>query len=98
MLSAYIDWEKEESLIVHINFLVENKIWVLKELSDIIFSMWIDVDAINTKKIWNTRTKIDLDLRILDYDYLLIDRFVERVKIHFKNVLHEYSLWNIKKI
>ncbi len=98
LLSAYIDWEKEESLIVHISFLVENKIWVLKELSDIIFSMWIDVDSINTSKIWNTKTKIDLDLRILDYDYLIIDRFLERVKIHFKKVLHEYTLWNIKKV
>ncbi len=98
LLSAYIDWEKEESLIIHVEFLFDNKIWVLKELSDIIFSMWIDVDAINTSKYWNSKTKIDLDLRILDYDYLVIDRFLDRVKIHFEDILHEYNIWKIKKI
>lgn len=97
LLPAYIDWEKEESLIVDINLLVENKIWVLKKLSEIIFAMWINVEWINTKRIWNSKTHINLELSIFDYDYLLIDRFVERLKIQFKNNLIEISMWKITK-
>jgi len=97
LLSAYIDWEKEESMIVNVNLIVENKIWVLKELSDITYNMWINIDSINTKKIWNTKTQIILWLMILDYDYLIIDRFLERIKLHFKWLLIESSIWKIIK-
>lgn len=97
LLSAYIDWEKEESMIVNVNLIVENKIWVLKELSDITYTMGINIDSINTKKIWNTKTQINLWLMILDYDYLIIDRFLERIKLHFKWLLIESSIWKIIK-
>jgi hypothetical protein len=33
------------------------------------------------------KTKVDLKLKIIDYDYLMIERFVERLKIKFKEVL-----------
>ncbi len=98
LLSAYIEWEKEESLIVHIELTFENKTWVLRELSDIIYAMWIDVDNINTSKINENMTKIYIDLKILDYDYLLIDRFLDRIKLHFKYSLHDYNIWKIKKV
>lgn len=97
LLSAYIDWEKEESLIIGIKLLVKNQAWVLKELTDIIFTMWMDIDWINTRKIWNLQSDISLELRILDYDYLLIDRFIERVKICFLDILIDYSVWKIIK-
>lgn len=97
LLSAYIDGENEDYLLVNIKLLVENKIWVLKNLSEIIFSMWINVEWINTKKIWNSQTEILLELSIFDYDYLLIDRFIERVKIYFKEKLLNLELWKIDK-
>lgn len=97
LLSAYIDWEKEESMIVNVNLIVENKIWVLKELSDITYNMWINIDSISTRKIWNTKMEISLWLMILDYDYLIIDRFLERIKLHFKWLLIESYIWKIIK-
>lgn len=97
LLSAYFEWEKEEYLIINLELVFKNKIWVLKELSDIIFSMWIDVDRINTNHISNTKTKIDLKLRIFDYDYLLVDRFIERLKIKFTDLLISYDILHIEK-
>ena len=97
LLSAYIDWEKEELLIVKIKFIVKNQIGILKDLSDIIFTMWMNIDWINTSKIWNSQTEINLELTIQDYDYLLIDRFIERVKMQLWKKLYEFNVWNIKK-
>ena len=86
LLSAHLEWENEWDVLVSIEFIFENKIGILKDLSDIIFSMWIDVDEINTAKVWNKKTKINLKLIILDYDYLIIDRFIDRVKLKFKDL------------
>ena len=97
MLSAYLEWYEDESIIVAVELIFENQIWVLKELSDIIFSMWIDVDSINTSNKWRAKKKIDLKLKIFDYDYLIIDRFIERLKLKFKNKLISSSVWQIIK-
>ncbi len=97
LLSAHLEWENEWDVLVSIEFIFENKIWVLKELSDIMFSMWIDIDEINSIKMWNKKTKINLKLIIQDYDYLLVDRFVERVKLKFWNMLFSSKIWKIDK-
>lgn len=97
LLSAYIKWTEEETIIVDVELVFKNQLWILKELSDIIYSMWIDVDAINTFKIWSTKTKVVLKLKIMDYDYLIIDRFVERLKLKFKDLLFSSIVWRIKK-
>jgi len=97
LLPAYIDWEKEESLIINLKLVVKNQIGILKQLSDIIYSMWINVDSINTNKIWNLQTEINLWLMIQDYDYLIIDRFVDRIKLHFKDLLLSSEVWKIIK-
>lgn len=97
LLSAYIDGVDEESIIVDVELIVKNQIWILKELSDIVFSMWIDVDTISTINLWDKKTKIDLKLRVLDYDYLLIDRFIERLKLKFGKLLYSAEMWTIAK-
>ncbi len=97
LLSAYIKWTGEDSIIVWVGLLFKNQIWILKELSDIIFSMWIDIDAINTFKVSSRKTKVDLKLKILSYDYLIIDRFVERLKLKFKDLLVSSVIWNVEK-
>jgi (p)ppGpp synthase/HD superfamily hydrolase len=97
MLSAYLEWYEDESIIVAVELIFENQIWVLKELSDIIFSMWIDVDSINTTNMWKRKTKIELKLKVLDYDYLIIDRFIERLKLNFKTKLFSSIIGKIIK-
>lgn len=97
LLTAYIDWEREEILIVRVKLLINNKLWILKEITDTIFSMWINLEEISTKKIWNTKIEIKLDLSIPDYDYLIIDRFFDRLKINLKENLFEIEMLWIKK-
>ncbi|MDD3646313.1 MAG: RelA/SpoT family protein [Candidatus Gracilibacteria bacterium] len=97
LLPAYIDGEKEESLIVNIKLIVKNQIGVLKELSDIIYNMGINVDSINTNKIGNLQTQINLGLSVLDYDYLIVDRFMDRIKIQFKDKLISGEIGEIIK-
>ena len=97
LLSAHIKWENEWDVLVNINFVFENKRWVLKELSDILYSMSIDIDEIKSTKLWNKKTEISLKLIIPDYDYLIIDRFIERVKLKFWDNLYNSSIWKIDK-
>ena len=97
LLSAYIKWDEEESVVFNVYLVFINKIWILKDLSNIIFSMWIDVDSISTNKIWNNKTMVHLELKIIDYDYLIIDRFIDRVKLKFKDLLSSSDIWKVKK-
>lgn len=95
LLSAYFEWDELNNIIFDISFSFENKIWVLKNLSDILFDM-----NINTLEIVSKRESIDkmglfLKLEIQDHDYLIIDRFLDRVKFKlWKNMLS----FEIKKI
>ncbi|MDD3144945.1 MAG: RelA/SpoT family protein [Candidatus Gracilibacteria bacterium] len=97
LLPAYIDGEKPESIIINIILIVKNQIGVLKEISDIIYNMGINIDSINTKKIGNLQTEISLGLSVIDYDYLIIDRFVDRVKAHLKETLLSSEMGKIGK-
>jgi len=97
LLSAYFEWNEDESIIFELELVFLNRIWVLKELSEILFSMWIDIDEISTNNIWKLETQIDLKLTVLNYDYLIIDRFIERLKLTFKTGLISSSIWKINK-
>jgi hypothetical protein len=44
--------------------------------------MEINIDEINTNKIDYRTTEINLKLEVLDYDYLIIDRLIERIKLN----------------
>ena len=96
LLSAYIKWEENHNMIVKVNLLLENKIWVLKEISDIIYSMWINIDQINTKKESISKSRVCLDLEILDYDYLIINRLIERLKFSLDKTLLQYKIDKIE--
>lgn len=97
LLPAYIDWVAEEELIVSIRLIVVNKVGVLKDISDTIFNMEINIESIGSKKIWNLQTQIDLDLVIPDYDYLIIDRFLDRIKLKMKDQLISGEIVWVKK-
>lgn len=97
LLPAFIDWEKEEILVISIKFVVKNIIGILKELLDIVYVMWMNIDGINTKKIWNSQVELSMQLVIQDYDYLLVDRFIERVKLQLSDNLCNSEIWKITK-
>lgn len=95
LLSAYYEWDELNNIIFDINFIFENKIWILKKLSDILFDMNINVLEISSKKESINKISLFLKLEIINYDYLIIDRFVERIKINIWSNLLNYE---IKKI
>lgn len=95
LLSAYYEWDELNNIIFDINFLFENKIGVLKNLSDILFDMNINTLEILSKREGLDKTGLYLKLEILDHDYLIIDRFLERVKFKLWNSLLDFE---VKKI
>lgn len=94
-LSAYYEWDELNNIIFDINFVFENKIGVLKSLSDILFDMNINTLEILSKREGLDKTSLFLKLEILDHDYLIIDRFLERVKFKIWSSLLDFE---IKKI
>lgn len=83
-LSAYYEWEKLNNVVFNVLFVFQNKIWVLKKLSDILFEMNINILEISSSRKNIKETQIDLKLEIADYDYLIIDRFLSRVMLRLK--------------
>lgn len=53
---------------------------MMKLISETLFNMEINIDELHTKKISPTQTMLTIGLEINDYDYLIVDRFVERIK------------------
>ncbi len=86
-LSAYFKWFKEEKIRFKIELIFKDKLWVLKDLSNIIFTMWFDTLEINSKNLNTNEHKFFLFLEHSGSDFLIIDRFEERVKNHFKDEL-----------
>jgi len=96
LLSAYIDWKQDESLEVNIIFSVLNKKWILKSITDLIYIMDINIEEINVIKKSKYKWDISLVLEIPDYDYLIIDRLIERIKNKLKSNLVWFKLKNLK--
>lgn len=95
LLNAYYEWQDLNNIIFDINFIILNKIWVLKDLSTILFDMNINTLEITSKRIEFDKTSLFLKLEIHDHDYLIIDRFLDRVKIRLWDNLLSFE---IKKI
>jgi len=90
LLSAYIPWNEDSFMRVDLQFDVKNEKWILRELSDIIYKMDINIEEINFKSTDDKNlSSIYLTLELPDYDYLIIDRLIERVK----NTIWDKLLW-----
>jgi len=51
----------------------------MKIISETLFQMEINIDELHSKKISPTETMLEMSLEILDYNYLIVDRFIERI-------------------
>lgn len=78
-MNAYIKGSESVSLF-RLSLNLENKIGMMKVISETLFQMEINIDEIHTQKLSSSETLVTLGLEILDYDYLVIDRFIERIK------------------
>jgi len=96
LLPAYIEWEKGEHILAKIQLEVENKIWVLFSISRVISNMNINIEEIHQTKSKTWNKEIILTVEINDYDYLLIDRLVERISLKLWKDLINKSVLQIK--
>lgn len=95
LIWAYYEWDERENILVHLKFIFLNRMWVLKNLSDILYSMNINVLEMSSWKQSLSESYIDMQLDFLDYDYLIIDRFLDRVKLKMNDTFVSVE---IKKI
>ena len=79
LMNAYIKWDNAIT-IFQLSLTLKNNVWMMKIVSETLFQMQINIDEIHTKKISPTETTLMIWLEIPDHDYLLIDRFVERLR------------------
>jgi len=96
LLFAYIDWKQDESLEVNIVFSVLNKKWILKMVTDIIYTMDINIEEVSVIKNSKYKWDISITLEVPDYDYLVIDRLIERIKFKLKDNLLKFKLKKMK--
>lgn len=94
-MNAYIKGVENMSLF-RLSFTLENKIGMMKIISETLFTMEINIDEIHTQKISPTQTIITLGLEVLDYDYLIVDRFIERIRNLLGTSLIDYKVKEIK--
>lgn len=95
LMNAYVKWAESLSLF-RLSMVLENKIWMMKIVSETLFSMEINIDELHTKKINAIQTKLTIGLEVNDYEYLVVDRFVERIKFLLWDSLIEYKIEEIK--
>ena len=68
---------------------------MLKDISLILFDMNINTLEISSTRISFDKISLFLKLEILDHDYLIIDRFLDRVKL---KLWYTLECFEIKKI
>ena len=94
LMNAYIKWVESLSLF-RLSLVLENKLGMMKLISETLFNMEINIDELHTKKISPTQTMLTIGLEINDYDYLIVDRFVERIKYLLWKSLISYKIQEI---
>jgi len=80
-IPAYWEGIRAQEFLVHAEMLFENKIGVLRKLSEILFQMKIDVDAMSASKIEDNLSRIEFTLKFEEEDYYLFDRLIGRIKL-----------------
>ena len=95
LMNAYVKWEEALTLF-RISITLENKIGMMKAISETLFIMEINIDELHTNKISKNRTILTIALEVNDYEYLIIDRFIERVWFILWTSMIEYKLEEIR--
>jgi len=96
LLPAYIEWEKLDSIFVKLWFEVKDSIWVFHWITRVLFNMKINIEEISQKKSASWNKEIILLVEILDWDYLLVDRLVDRIALKLWDDLISKNILEIK--
>lgn len=93
-MNAYVKGE-ESTTLFRIELKLQNKIGMMKQVSEILYQMDINIDELHTKKVDQETTLLTLGLEIADYDYLIIDRCLERMRQALWEKLLEFRVSEI---
>lgn len=67
-------------VVIKVELVFQNKIGVLKKLTEILFKMWLNIDEIKSEKMWDlVKDYLVLESRI--EDYYIFERLVEKLKL-----------------
>jgi len=67
----------------------------MKAISETLFVMEINIDELHTKKISKNKTVLTIALEVNDYEYLVIDRFIERITMLLWDSIINYKIEEI---
>lgn len=95
LMNAYVKGEEALTLF-RISMTLENKIGMMKAISETLFAMEINIDELHTKKISKNKTILTIALEVNDYEYLIIDRFIERISFLLWDSMIDYKLEEIR--
>jgi (p)ppGpp synthase/HD superfamily hydrolase len=80
-LPAYWEGMKTKGLQIRAEMIFENKIGVLKNLTEIFFFMRINIDEMSAHLDTNGHSHIVFSLKTEEEDYYLFERLMERVRL-----------------
>lgn len=88
LLPAYLKWDQLNIISVTISFEIEEWIGILHLITEVLFNMKINIIVLNSIKNNKWNNELILTIEIKDYDYLLIDRLIDRIKLNvWKKIL-----------
>jgi (p)ppGpp synthase/HD superfamily hydrolase len=94
-IPAYWEGTKSNGLTMRAEMTFDNKIGVLRQLTEIFFLMHINIDDLTVNKVSGQLSRIVFTLRIEEEDYYMFDRLLERVKLSIAE-FREGSLLEMK--
>lgn len=80
-LPAHWEGMKTQGLHIHAEMVFENKIGVLKKLTEIFFFMRINIDEMSARTNEDGLSHIVFSLKTEEEDYYLFERLMERVRV-----------------
>lgn len=96
LLPAYLESKKENIMSVKLWFEVNDSVWILYLITKVIMDMNINIEEIHQTKSNSWNKTIEIIVEILDYDYLLIDRLVDRISFKLWDNLIKKEILKIK--
>ncbi|MCH2188425.1 RelA/SpoT family protein [Candidatus Gracilibacteria bacterium] len=92
LLSAYYEGENEGVIHFDITMILKNSVGILRQITEILYLMNINIIHLETKKQKNGSMKLQMGLELGDYDYLIIDRCIDRLKAKLKVSLQSVTV------
>ncbi len=96
LLPAYLQWEEHTFILADIMLVLKNRVGMLYKITQIVMEMWMNIEEIHSRKTESNETEVILIMKILEYDYLLVDRLIERFQLQLDENLISKTIRSMK--